>query len=167
MTTNDEISIDELRKLLLESKEEEKLRTEKEQTKLIIEEVTRRKLPRLNPKFCYPWINLNLECQVNRIIQYVEVICDRDNLSEATGKKLRQMLVKAAKEKTLQVDYNTTLGLIENIPSILYSKEHGYYLESIIPQYEDLIFKVSKISRYSQNSNELHIETEEVLPSTC
>lgn len=163
MTTEEnEISIDELRKLLIESKEEERMRTEKEQTKLIIEEVARRKLPRLNPKFCYPWSNLNLECQVNRIIQYVEVVCERDNLSDATGKKLRQMLVKAAKEKTLQVEYNTILGVIENIPAMLYNKENGYYLETIIPQYEDLIFKVSKISRYSQDSNELYIETEDI-----
>lgn len=160
--TTEEISIDELRKLLIESKEEETTRTEKEQTKLIIEEVTRRKLPRLNPKFCYPWANLNLECQVNRIIQYVEFMCERDNLSDATGKKLRQMLVKAAKEKTLNVNYNTTLGVIENIPAMLYSKENGYYLETIIPQYEDLIFKVSKISRYSQDSNSLCLETEDV-----
>ena len=157
---SEELNLDELRKIVLQSQEKE--RSQEPQTKLY-EEINpnRGKVKKLNPKYCYEWSSLDTDIQVNRLIEFVNRYSEEHDLSTATAKKVRQLLVNALINENLQVEYDMTVGIITKIPKLYYSKEKGYYLGTYLNDEGKFIFKVSKISKCVDTGEEQKITTEE------
>lgn len=160
--TDTSLDLDSLRELVLKSQSDEE--KEKERTKLITEcnNPNRRKIKKVNPKFCSEWNQLDQDLQINRIIEYVSRYSEEQDLTPSTGKKIRQLLVKALIEENLEVEYDSTVGIIVNIPKLYYTDEEGYFLGTYLNNQGELTCRISKIATYSNNQqNGIAILTEE------
>lgn len=157
-----QLSLEDLRKIVATAKEEEKANNC--QTQLLIQESIRKKVRKLNPKFCNVWETLEHDMQLNRIIEFVHRYMEDKDLSQATGKKIKKLLAEALKNKTLTVEYNTTLGIIEKVPKLFYDDEDGYYLGTYLNDNQELVSRISKISEYKSGESRLSITTEEYSP---
>jgi len=149
-----EINFQELRKIIIETSKAE--REGRSQTQLRINENPNRRLvTKLNPKFCADWDNLELDWKLNRIIEYTSRYGNKHDLPGSTVKKIRKLLASALKNDTLkQVVYDSTLGIITDIPKLLFSKEDGYYLGTYLDDNGSFISRVSKITKYSSGGGE-------------
>lgn len=158
MTT--ELDLDELRNIVLKSQEIENAGNT--QTQLLNNE-NRKKVKKINPKFCYDWVNLDADLQINRLIEYVSRYTEEQDLSTATAKKVRQLLVNALINEKLEVEYDSTIGIITNIPKLYYSDDKGYYLGTYLNDKGEFIFRVSRISRVNTKNGdqEITITTED------
>lgn len=140
-----EIDLNALRKIIIKSQEEEIAK--KRQTQLFEKENPhRKKVKKINPKFCCEWSQLDCDLQVNRIIEFVSRFGDENDLSTATTKKIRKMLVSSLVNEKLQVKYDSSIGIITSIPKLYYSDSKGYYLGTYLNDNGEFIFRVSKIS---------------------
>ena len=154
------MNLDELRNIILHSQELEKKR--KGQTRLVIEDnPNREKVKKMNPKFCHEWNNLDLDSQINRLIEFVSRFSSENDLTAPTSKKVRKLLVKSLIHENLDVDYDSEVGIITKIPKLYYSNENGYYLGTYLNEKGEFIFRVSKISKCHNGSQNMSIVTED------
>lgn len=159
MTTNtDEIDLDRLRQEILQSTKEE----EKNKTKLLPPNIHQRHRPRkINPKFCYEWNQLDQDLQINRLIEYVGRYTSDNDLPPSTGKKIRKLLVEALVKETLNVEYDSNVGSVINIPKLFFDPKEGYFLGTYLNQEGELTCRISKISQITDSENNLAITTED------
>lgn len=158
MTTTENINFEELRKIIQESQEKEV--ESKIHTKLIDDKynIRRNKIKKLNPKFCIEWIELEKDLKVNRLIEYVERFKEKEDLTDATCKKLRKLLVDALVNETLDVDYDSSIGIINKIHKLQYNDIDGFYLGTYLNEEGNLTFKISKISKFMLDDNTILTE---------
>jgi hypothetical protein len=150
MTSTDlkstEVDLQELRKIVEQVEEEE--RHDVQQTQLLIIDTQRKRIKKLNPKYCCEWKDLEFEYKVNRIIEFVERFIEESDLPESTGKKIRKLLVKSQKDHQLVVEYDTAAGQITKVPKLYYNETDGYYLGTYLNDHGEFVTKVSKITKF-------------------
>lgn len=157
-----EMDLDDLRQVVLQSQEKEEDR--KNKTKLLISEnPNRKKVKKINPKFCYEWSALETDLKINRLIEFVSRFSDENDLPAPTAKKLRKLLVASLVNETLDIDYDSTVGIVNSIPKLYYNEENGYYLGTYLNDKGEFIYRVSKITRCHNDSinQNLSIVTED------
>lgn len=163
-----EIDLDQLRQLVENAKQTEK---ENNQGTVLLEKINdnRKRLKKINPKFCEPWSSLDLDLKINRLIEHVSRLQEKQDLSNSTAKKIRQLLVNALVNETLDVDYDNVVGVVNKIPKLHYNDEQGWYLGTYLNDEGQFIFRVSKISScVDKNDNsKLSITTEKYLENTA
>jgi hypothetical protein len=156
----EEIDVEELRRMVKMIEAEEKSKTYT--TQLLDVKTTRQKIKKINPKFCEEWDELDLECKINRIIEFVGRYTDIEDISDPTGKKLRKLLVTEIKNSNLLVEYDKCVGQITGIPKLYYNNEDGYYLGTYLNDDGKFISHISKISNYDDTN--LTITTDDYPP---
>jgi len=141
-----DIDIDKLRELILKSQEIELESIQK--TKLLENKNdNRRKVKKINPKFCNEWSELDKDFQINRIIEYVDRHTEKEDLTEATSKKLRKLLVEALVNDQLDVEYDSVVGLINKIHKLHYNDNEGFFLGTYLNEDGNLPCRITKISK--------------------
>lgn len=161
--TDEEISLDELKAIVLKFEKEKKPSDEKMR---IIENnyglIQRERTGKINPKFCVKWHQMDKENKINRIIEYNKRYTYNNQFPQTTQKKLNKLLVSNLMSDQLMIDYDSTNGRINQIINLKYNDQIGFHIDS----YEDtpkmdFICKVSKISSSTNQDNNLSIITED------
>lgn len=156
----DKKELEEIRKYIQKSQNDEQ--SKKKQTQLILENPSRRRVKKLNPKFCFEWSTLDRDQQINRLIEYVSRYMEKNDLSQSTSKKIRKLLVNALVQENLNVEYDKTLGMVTDIPKLYYNHDEGYYLGTYLDDQGEFICRISKISEESVGKgNDIRITTED------
>jgi hypothetical protein len=167
----DDSYLDDLRDMVLKSEQEELASTERTQlldrgSNNIIGK--RSRLKKINPKFCTEWVNLELDMQINRIIEYVTRFSAENDLPNSTAKKIRKLLVEAlVKESLTEIEWDITTGTIVKIPKLFFNPYDGYFLGTYLNKEGELATRISKISNiedgmitteeFNQNKRTLNI----------
>ena len=160
MTTEiDQKELDELREIIRASQLEEA--NKKLTTQLLVIESSRKKIKKINPKYCVEWSDLELEYKINRMIEFSNRYAEDYDLSEATVKKIRRMLAGAIKNETeeLEVVYDSAKGQIISIPKLQYNHKDGYFLALYVNNDGDFIKHRTKISTTIQSDGKFSITT--------
>jgi hypothetical protein len=142
-TTTD---LESLRQLVIDSEREAQAKFGK--TELLEENPYKNKRHRpkkINPKFCYDWVQLDTDLKINRIIEYVGRYSGENDLPRSTAKKIRKLLVSALMKGPLDIEYDPTVGSIINVPKLFFNPKDGYFLGTYLNEEGELPTKVSKI----------------------
>lgn len=159
MTEQNKIDLSALRQLILKLNAEEK--AQNNHTELLVNP-NREKVKKLNPKFCSDWKHLELDSKINRLIEYTSRFAHEKDLSDSTSKKVRQLLVKAIVNETVEIEFDESLGIITKIPKLYYSDDKGYYLGTYLNNQGQFIFRISKISQQDQSNDTEILTTTEI-----
>lgn len=159
------MDLDQLRQIVIQANQEE---AESQFNPEVVEEA-RRERPRrhgkINTKFCIPWDTLEIDLQINRVIEFVKRFQEDNDLTSATAKKVRKLLITAiCNREKLEVVYDQTLGQIVAIPKLYYRDETGYFLGTYLNQNGSLVKRVSKISQIQEGEEKDKIMTEDYQP---
>jgi len=163
MTTQEEITLDELKSIVLKFEKEKKPSDEKIK---IIENnyglIQRERTGKINPKFCVKWHQMDKENKINRLIEYSKRYTYNNQFPQTTQKKLNKLLVSNLMSDQLMIDYDTTNGRINQIINLKYDDQIGFQIGSYddTPKM-DFISKVSKISSSINQDDNLSIITED------
>ncbi|MEX0598338.1 MAG: hypothetical protein WD512_17755 [Candidatus Paceibacterota bacterium] len=148
----DESYLDDLRNLVIKSEQDELANTERTlllniTTSNPANKSNKKTNKKINPKFCVDWLTLELDMQVNRIIEYVGRYSAENDLPSSTSKKIRKLLVEALVKGTLnEIEWDTTNGMIRNIPKLFFNPHDGYFLGTYLNNQGELATRISKIS---------------------
>lgn len=150
---DDTTDLESLRKLVIESEREAQEKSGKTE---ILEDnpyTNKRHRPKkINPKFCYDWVQLDTDLKINRIIEYVGRYSSDHDLPPSTSKKIRKLLVNALVKGPLDVEYDPVVGSIIDIPKLFFNPKDGYFLGTYLNQDGELSTKVSKIRTVSDGT---------------
>lgn len=150
----DESYLDDLRNLVIKSQQDEQSTTERtlllnitNSTSNPLNKSNKKTNKKINPKFCVDWVTLEVDMQVNRIIEYVARYSVEHDLPNSTSKKIRKLLVEALVKGTLnEIEWDTTNGIIRNIPKLFFNPHDGYFLGTYLNNQGELATRISKIS---------------------